>query len=287
MLVLASWGIKKVTLLGEPRKMSQHIEGPSTSPCRYIVENVPGALQDVVSTKRGHWAWLHQTWAPGFWAGAASTDQHKYMSGNIYPHCTDGGFPGGSAVKNPPAKQETWGSIPGSGRYPDEGNGNPLQYSCLKNPRNRGAWQTTVHGVTKELDMTEQLNNNSNIVQMRKPRPQKVIQLANSRGLGQSHVWSWHSAAPCPQCLKTLCAGTGAWGQSGNIRSTAVISKQSLPSHLHEAFPFCFLLGVLQFQVLHLNLYPFWVALGVRSKLRVQFHSFPCGCPVFPAPFVT
>ena len=54
MLVLASWGMKKVTLLGEPRKMSQHIEGPSTSPCRYIVENVPGALQDVVSTKRGH-----------------------------------------------------------------------------------------------------------------------------------------------------------------------------------------------------------------------------------------
>ena len=156
-----------------------------------------------------------------------------------------------------------------------------------ENPMDRGAWQTTVHGVTKELDMTEQLNNNSNIVQMRKPRPQKVIQLANSRGLGQSHVWSWHSAAPCPRCLKTLCAGTGAWGQSGNIRSTAVISKQSLPSHLHEAFPFCFLLGVLQFQVLHLNLYPFWVALGVRSKLRVQFHSFPCGCPVFPAPFVT
>ena len=54
MLVLASWGITEVTLLGEPRKMSQHIEGPSTSPCRYIAENVPGALQDVVSTERGH-----------------------------------------------------------------------------------------------------------------------------------------------------------------------------------------------------------------------------------------
>lgn len=53
MLVLASWGIKKVTLLGEPQKMSQHIEGSSTSPCRYTAENVPGALQDVVSTERG------------------------------------------------------------------------------------------------------------------------------------------------------------------------------------------------------------------------------------------
>ena len=42
-----------------------------------------------------------------------------------------------------------------------EGNGNPLQYSCLENPMDRGAWWATVHGVVKELDTTEQLNNNS------------------------------------------------------------------------------------------------------------------------------
>ena len=41
------------------------------------------------------------------------------------------------------------GLIPGSGRSPGEGNGNPLQYSCLENPIDRGAWQATVHGVTK------------------------------------------------------------------------------------------------------------------------------------------
>ena len=41
------------------------------------------------------------------------------------------------------------GSIPGSGRSPGEGNGNPLQYSCLENPMDRGVWQTTVHGLTK------------------------------------------------------------------------------------------------------------------------------------------
>ena len=41
------------------------------------------------------------------------------------------------------------GSIPGSGRSPGEGNGNPLQYSCLENPRDRGAWQATVHGVSR------------------------------------------------------------------------------------------------------------------------------------------
>ena len=47
------------------------------------------------------------------------------------------------------------GLIPGSGRAPGEGNGNPLQYSCLENPMDRGTWQAAVHGVTKESDKTE------------------------------------------------------------------------------------------------------------------------------------
>ena len=49
------------------------------------------------------------------------------------------------------------GSLPGLGRSPGEGNGNPLQYYCLENPMDRGAWQATVHGVTKKLDTTEGL----------------------------------------------------------------------------------------------------------------------------------
>ena len=49
------------------------------------------------------------------------------------------GFPGDSAVKNPPANAEDMGSIPGLGRSPREGNGNPLWYSCLRNPMDRGA----------------------------------------------------------------------------------------------------------------------------------------------------
>ena len=49
------------------------------------------------------------------------------------------------------------GSIPGSGRSPREGNGNPLQYSCLGNPMDRGAWQATVY-VMAESDMTEHLS---------------------------------------------------------------------------------------------------------------------------------
>ena len=51
------------------------------------------------------------------------------------------------------------GLIRGLGRAPREGNSNPHQYSCLGNPMGRGAWQATVHGVTKESDTTERLNN--------------------------------------------------------------------------------------------------------------------------------
>ena len=54
------------------------------------------------------------------------------------------GFPDGSAIKILPAKQEIWiHSIPGWGRSPGEENGNPLQYSCLENPKDRGAWLAT------------------------------------------------------------------------------------------------------------------------------------------------
>ena len=65
---------------------------------------------------------------------------HKY----VYT----GGFPGDSVVKNLPAKQEM-GSVLGSGRSPGQGNGNPLQYSCLGNLTDRGAWWATVYGVAK------------------------------------------------------------------------------------------------------------------------------------------
>ena len=59
-------------------------------------------------------------------------------------------------IKNVPANAGDQGSIPGSGRSPEEGNGNPLWYSCLENPKDREAWQATVHEVTKESDTTEE-----------------------------------------------------------------------------------------------------------------------------------
>ena len=60
------------------------------------------------------------------------------------------GFPGGSVVKNLPANAGDVGLIPGSGRSPGEGNGNPFQYPCLQNPMDREVWQATVHGVAKK-----------------------------------------------------------------------------------------------------------------------------------------
>ena len=71
------------------------------------------------------------------------------------------GFPGGSAVKNLPANAGDTGPIPGSGRSPGEGSGSPLQYSCLGNPMDRGAWRAAVHRITKELYTTEWLNNSN------------------------------------------------------------------------------------------------------------------------------
>ena len=63
--------------------------------------------------------------------------------------CPGVGFPAGSVVKNLLANAGELGSIPGLGRSLGGGNGNPLQYSCLENPMDRGAWWATVHGVTK------------------------------------------------------------------------------------------------------------------------------------------
>ena len=65
------------------------------------------------------------------------------------------GFPGDSDGKESACSAGDPGLVPGLGRSLGEGNGNPLQYSCLENPMDRGAWRATVHGVRKELDTAE------------------------------------------------------------------------------------------------------------------------------------
>ena len=71
------------------------------------------------------------------------------------------GSSGGSVIKNLPASAGDASLLPGSGRSIGEGNGDPLQNSCLGNPMDKGAWWATVYGGTKELDMIYWLNENN------------------------------------------------------------------------------------------------------------------------------
>ena len=76
-----------------------------------------------------------------------------YLTSNF-----DQGFPGGSVVKSPPAKAGITVSTPGWGRSAGEGNGNPLQYSCLEHSMDRRAWRAKVHRVTKSQTILKRLS---------------------------------------------------------------------------------------------------------------------------------
>ena len=85
------------------------------------------------------------------WSDLAAAREIYIYKGNLHlwgclPFC---GFLGGSVVKNGPANAEDMGLMLGSERSPAEGNGNLLQYFCLENPMDRGAWRATVHGIAK------------------------------------------------------------------------------------------------------------------------------------------
>ena len=67
--------------------------------------------------------------------------------------CSDLDFPSGSDFKESACDAGDLGSVPGLGKSPGGGNGNPLQYSCLENPVERGAWQATVHGIAERPDL--------------------------------------------------------------------------------------------------------------------------------------
>ena len=82
-----------------------------------------------------------------------------YYSVNLVKLQLYGGSPVGTSGKEPVCQCSRYkhtGLIPGLGRFPGGGHGNLLQYSCLENPMERGAWQAVVHRVAKELDMTKQ-----------------------------------------------------------------------------------------------------------------------------------
>ena len=102
-------------------------------------------------------------------------------------------------VKNLPANAGDAGSTPGSGRFPGEGNGYPLQYSCLDNPMDRGAWRATIHGVAKSQT---QLGNQAH------PGSPDVISRGRQKCLGQreemwwQEMWQWKQKM-CFLTLKT------------------------------------------------------------------------------------
>ena len=83
------------------------------------------------------------------------TDIMSLIQSNIPTVSSTLGFPGGSVGKESAYNAGDLGSIPGSERSPGEGNGSPLQYSCLENPMDGGAWWATTQGVAKESDTTQ------------------------------------------------------------------------------------------------------------------------------------
>ena len=79
---------------------------------------------------------------------------NKHLFSAYYIH----GFPDGSDGKESPHNAGDLGSVPGLGRSPGGGHGDPLQYSCLKNSMDRAAWQATVHGVAKSQTQLKRLS---------------------------------------------------------------------------------------------------------------------------------
>ena len=96
------------------------------------------------------------------------------------------GLPGDSVVKNSPANSGDLGLVSGLGRSPIERKGNPLQYPCLGNPMDSGAWQAKVHGVPKKLDITLQLNSKKNTTQAHSKEKYTHIHTYNKFWFGAS-----------------------------------------------------------------------------------------------------
>ena len=98
-------------------------------------------------------SWFHSSWCPAlnnYTQGGKEMPSERCSGTELQDTIRScRGFPGGSAGKESPNNAGDPSLIPESGRFPREGNGNPLQYSCLENLMDRGAWQATDHGVAK------------------------------------------------------------------------------------------------------------------------------------------
>ena len=120
-----------------------------------LVKNPPAIQETWVRSWVGKIPWRRERLpTPVFWPGEFHRlyNPWGHQESDTTERLSLSLFPGGSVVKNPLANARDTGdlgSIPEWGRSPGRGNGNPLQYSCLKNPMDRGAWWATVHGIDK------------------------------------------------------------------------------------------------------------------------------------------
>ena len=114
------------------------------------------------------------------------------------------GFHGRSVVKNPPANEGDGSSIPGPGRALEEGNSNPLQYSCLGNPMDRGDWRATVHGVQRvRHDLSTKQQQNSNLL-----KHLCFACIVPRKGSVLKHIHCSYRPNPAPNAL-CICAHEG------------------------------------------------------------------------------
>ena len=109
-------------------------------------------------------------------------------------------------VKNSPANAKDVGSIPESGRSPGEGNSNPLQYSCLGNPMDRGAWRAAVHGVATEPDLPK--------LEQQQREPQAVL------SAGHAPL----AEAACIQCVMRVEAQLPCINPAGHLGRLVPVS---------------------------------------------------------------
>ena len=121
-------------------QVSHDMSTPDSSLCSMNFF-VPVSMPYCFSHYNFRWSLLARTGLCSFWPVAHSL-RKCYPTQNLASQMV-------LMVKNPPAKAGDMGSIPGLGRFPGVGNGNPLQYSCLENPMDRGTGQAAVHRVTK------------------------------------------------------------------------------------------------------------------------------------------
>ena len=124
-----------------------------------------------------------------WWAAVSGAAQSRTRLKRLSSSRSSKGFPGGSEVKAFASNAGDPGSIPGSGSSPGRGNGNPLQYSCLENPMDRGAWKATVHGVVTSRTRLSDFTFTFTQTQRRQWHPTPVLLPGKSHG--------WRSLVGC------------------------------------------------------------------------------------------